>query len=170
MGLRFTLTEDNAHVLPAMLDLCDAEGVDKFYLSHLVYAGRGDKHRGEDTAHARTRAAMDLLIARAWAALQAGRPFEIVTGNNDTDAVYFLAWIASAVRRRKGRACAGASGGLGRQFQRSGCGQHRPAGKGSSRYLLVGLHGGVGEDRRLLSAFGPGMTRCWRRCGNGRGR
>ena len=52
VGLRFTITEDNATMLPAMLDLCDAEGVDKFYLSHLVYAGRGDKHRGEDTEHA----------------------------------------------------------------------------------------------------------------------
>ena len=55
VGLRFTITEDNAHQLPDMLDLCDQEGVDKFYLSHLVYAGRGDKHRGEDAAHARTR-------------------------------------------------------------------------------------------------------------------
>ena len=52
VGLRFTLTEDNAAQLPDMLDLCESEGVDKFYLSHLVYAGRGDKHRGEDAAHA----------------------------------------------------------------------------------------------------------------------
>jgi len=66
--------------------------VDKFYLSHLVYAGRGDKHRGEDTAHARTRRAMDVLIERAWGAVSSGRPLEVVTGNNDADAVYFLRW------------------------------------------------------------------------------
>jgi MoaA/NifB/PqqE/SkfB family radical SAM enzyme len=59
VGLRFTITEDNADMLPAMIDLCDAEGVDKFYLSHLVYAGRGNKNRGEDTERARTRKAMD---------------------------------------------------------------------------------------------------------------
>jgi heme d1 biosynthesis radical SAM protein NirJ len=94
VGLRFTITEDNAGQLPDMLDLCDAEGVDKFYLSHLVYAGRGDKHRGEDTAHARTRAAMDLLIDRAWSAVAEDRPLEIVTGNNDADAVYLLRWIS----------------------------------------------------------------------------
>ncbi|MDI3337608.1 heme d1 biosynthesis radical SAM protein NirJ [Defluviimonas aestuarii] len=94
VGLRFTITEDNAHTLPDMLDLCEAEGVDKFYLSHLVYAGRGDKHRGEDTAHARTRAAMDLLIERAWDAVENGRPLEVVTGNNDADAVWFLRWAA----------------------------------------------------------------------------
>ncbi len=92
VGLRFTITEDNAHTLPDMLDLCEAEGVDKFYLSHLVYAGRGDKHRGEDTAHARTRAAMDLLIDRAWTAVENSQPLEVVTGNNDADAVWFLRW------------------------------------------------------------------------------
>ena len=93
VGLRFTLTEDNAATLPAMLDLCDAEGVDKFYLSHLVYAGRGDKHRGEDAGHSHTRAAMDLLIERAWEGVTGGRRIEIVTGNNDADAVYFLRWV-----------------------------------------------------------------------------
>lgn len=92
VGLRFTLTKDNADTLPAMIDLCRAEGVDKFYLSHLVYAGRGDKNRGEDTVHDHTRAAMDLLMDRAWAAVQAGDAFEVVTGNNDADAVYFLQW------------------------------------------------------------------------------
>lgn len=93
VGLRFTLTEDNARTLPDMLDLCDAEGVDKFYLSHLVYAGRGDKNRGEDAAHHRTRSAMDLLIDRAWVAVAEDQPLEIVTGNNDADAVWFLRWV-----------------------------------------------------------------------------
>ena len=93
VGLRFTITEGNAHMLGAMMDLCDAEGVDKFYLSHLVYAGRGDKHRGEDTARTRTRHAMDQLIDRAWVAVAEDQPLEIVTGNNDADAVYFLNWV-----------------------------------------------------------------------------
>lgn len=94
VGLRFTLTEDNARQLPELLALADAEGVDKFYLSHLVYAGRGDKHRGADASWRRSREAMDLLVARAWEAAVAGEPLEIVTGNNDADAVYFLQWAA----------------------------------------------------------------------------
>jgi Fe-coproporphyrin III synthase len=93
VGLRYTITEQNGHHLGEMLDLCQAEGVDKFYLSHLVYAGRGDKHRGEDTEHSHTRIAMDLLIKRAWAAIQNGQDLEVVTGNNDADAVYFLQWV-----------------------------------------------------------------------------
>lgn len=92
VGLRFTLTEDNAEQLPELLALAEDEGVDKFYLSHLVYAGRGDKHRGADATWRRSREAMDLLIERAWSAAAAGSPLEIVTGNNDADAVYFLQW------------------------------------------------------------------------------
>ena len=120
VGVRFTLTRDNAHHLPEMLDLCDAEGVDKFYLSHLVYAGRGDKHRGEDTEHNHTRAAMDLLIERAWDAVTGDHPLEIVTGNNDADAVYFLNWVErnfDATQTRQVRdhleAWGGNSSGLG---------------------------------------------------------
>lgn len=92
VGLRFTITEANHQHLPDLLKLCDDEGVDKFYLSHLVYAGRGDKNRGEDAAHLRTRAALDLLLERAWAGVSQDRPLDIVTGNNDADAGYFLQW------------------------------------------------------------------------------
>jgi heme d1 biosynthesis radical SAM protein NirJ len=94
VGLRFTLTRDNAAQLPDLLQLCDDEGVDKFYLSHLVYAGRGDKNRGEDAVHSHTRAALDELIERAWIAAAEDLPLDIVTGNNDADAVYLLHWAA----------------------------------------------------------------------------
>ncbi len=93
VGLRFTLTEGNHQHLGDLLKLCDDEGVDKFYLSHLVYAGRGDKNRGEDPAHLRTRHALDLLLGRAWAGIESGHKLDIVTGNNDADAGYFLQWV-----------------------------------------------------------------------------
>ncbi|MGQ3488471.1 heme d1 biosynthesis radical SAM protein NirJ [Roseovarius pacificus] len=92
VGLRFTLTRDNAGQLSDLLQLCDDEGVDKFYLSHLVYAGRGDKNRGEDAVHDHTRAALDQLIDRAWVAAAEDMPLDIVTGNNDADAVYLMRW------------------------------------------------------------------------------
>ncbi len=38
VGIRFTLAQENAHDFPALLDLMEAEGIDKFYLSHLNYA------------------------------------------------------------------------------------------------------------------------------------
>ncbi|MFV0515357.1 MAG: heme d1 biosynthesis radical SAM protein NirJ [Jhaorihella sp.] len=120
VGLRFTLTEGNHQHLPDLLKLCDDEGVDKFYLSHLVYAGRGDKNRGEDAAHMRTRKALDLLLERAWEAVSGGSPLDIVTGNNDADAGYFLQWAQGrfdagkiANLRDHLRAWGGNSSGLG---------------------------------------------------------
>lgn len=95
VGLRFTMTTENALQLPELLDLAASEGVEKFYLSHLVYAGRGNKNRMDDTKRAVTRGGIDLLIERAWAAICNGDQLEIVTGNNDADAVYFLHWVES---------------------------------------------------------------------------
>ena len=59
VGVRFTMTEDNAAELPALLDLVEREGFHKFYLSHLVYAGRGNMNRGDDAMRQTTRDAMD---------------------------------------------------------------------------------------------------------------
>ncbi len=92
VGLRFTLTRDNARDLPDLLRLLDAEGIDKFYLSHLNYAGRGNTNRRDDAQHRITRAAMELLFDTCWDRIRRGVPKEFVTGNNDADGVYLLQW------------------------------------------------------------------------------
>lgn len=92
VGVRFTMTQENESHLEPLIDLCEAERFPKFYLSHLVYAGRGNKNRSRDAEWAQTRRAMDVLIARAETAIRDGRDLEIVTGNNDADAVYLLQW------------------------------------------------------------------------------
>lgn len=93
IGVRFTLTQDNAHDLPALLKLVEDEGIHKFYLSHLNYAGRGNKNRGHDAFLETTRKAMDLLFDTCWENLQRGLEKEFVTGNNDADGVYLLHWV-----------------------------------------------------------------------------
>lgn len=93
VGLRFTLTQDNYADFPAMLDLMEAEGVDKFYLSHLNYGGRGNRNRKDDAVYGMTRAVMDRLFETCLKRLEAGRPAEFVTGNNDADGVYLLHWV-----------------------------------------------------------------------------
>ncbi len=93
VGLRFTMTERNVESLPAMLDLLDREAIDKFYLSHLVYAGRGNRYRGDDAYHRTTRQSMDLIFERCWDYVKRGVDKEFVTGNNDADGVYFLLWV-----------------------------------------------------------------------------
>jgi heme d1 biosynthesis radical SAM protein NirJ len=92
VGLRFTLTQRNAVELPFMLALLDGEVIDKFYLSHLNYAGRGNINRRNDAALETTRRAMDLLFEACWRDLVRGLDREYVTGNNDADGVYLLHW------------------------------------------------------------------------------
>ncbi len=93
IGLRFTVTQDNEEELPQLLELMERERVDKFYLSHLNYAGRGNKNRRSDVIHAGTRRVMDLLFETAYRHAAAGRSSEFVSGNNDADGVYLLHWV-----------------------------------------------------------------------------
>ncbi|WNJ99558.1 heme d1 biosynthesis radical SAM protein NirJ [Thalassospiraceae bacterium LMO-JJ14] len=92
VGLRFTMTLDNAHQLPDLLHLIEDEDIDKFYLSHLNYAGRGNKNRGDDAHWDATRGAMDLMFETCLRLLREGNEKEFVTGNNDADGVYMLHW------------------------------------------------------------------------------
>ena len=95
VGIRFTMTRDNARELPRVLDLMEREGIAKFYLSHLNYAGRGNRNRTDDAYFGTTRAAMDLLFERALDCAERGDESEFVTGNNDADGVYLLHWARS---------------------------------------------------------------------------
>ena len=97
VGLRFTLTADNRQDLPPLLELMERERIDKFYLSHLNYAGRGNKNRRDDAHHRMTREAMELLFDTCWSQIQRGEPMEFVTGNNDADGVYLMQWAARHV-------------------------------------------------------------------------
>jgi heme d1 biosynthesis radical SAM protein NirJ len=101
VGTRFTLTEMNAQDLPPLLQLSDDEGLDKFYLSHLNYAGRGNTNRGRDAFLQTTRDAMDLLFDTCWDKLQRGEHKEFVTGNNDADGAYLLQWVRSRFPERE---------------------------------------------------------------------
>ena len=92
-GIRFTLTQDNAHDFDALLRLMDDEDIDKFYLSHLNYGGRGNRNRKDDAEFQLTRKVMDTLFEKCLSWEQQGLHREVVTGNNDADAVYFLHWV-----------------------------------------------------------------------------
>jgi Fe-coproporphyrin III synthase len=94
VGMRYTMTALNAHDLAPLLQLMHDEDIDKFYFSHLNYAGRGNIHRARDAQFAATRDALDRLYQTAWDAAAAGSPQDFVTGNNDADGAYLLQWVA----------------------------------------------------------------------------
>ncbi|NFV81015.1 radical SAM/SPASM domain-containing protein [Magnetospirillum aberrantis] len=100
VGLRTTLTSVNAALLPEMLGLCRKEGVRKFYLSHLNFAGRGKGNSTDAPSPRQSAWAVDQLIEYAWATAQDGTGVDIVTGNNDSDAVRLLDWTGRVLPER----------------------------------------------------------------------
>lgn len=92
-GLRMTLSRRNVDQLPAMIEVAQSAGVDRFYLSHLVYSGRGFKVAHEDLSRAEVRGALLLLFERAEELVVSGLGPRIVTGSNDSDGVLLLQWI-----------------------------------------------------------------------------
>jgi len=98
VGVRFTLTRDNAADFAPLLDLAEAERIPRFYFSHLNYAGRGNVNRKRDAGLPTARKAMDVLFARCWEHARRGLERDYVTGNNDADGVYFLHWARREVR------------------------------------------------------------------------
>jgi MoaA/NifB/PqqE/SkfB family radical SAM enzyme len=155
VGLRFTLTQDNAHDLPALLDLMEAERVDKFYLSHLNYSGRGNINRKTDAVFQTTRRAMDLIFDTAWRHIEAGRPREFVTGNNDADGAY----RCTAGAPRASRICAGFRA-MWRQRPASiseyRCSRQRPPGHALWDYSLGNVRSACSQIWQICP------TRCWR--------
>lgn len=97
VGMRVTLIRDNARELPELLAPMEEEGIERFHLSHLNFAGRGHANRAQDVDHEATRRVMDLLFDASWKGVQAGRRREFVTGNNDADGVYLLLWVRKRV-------------------------------------------------------------------------
>ena len=100
VGIRFTLTERNAADLDHLLGLMETESIDRFYLSHLNYGGRGNVNRGRDALHESTRHAMTRIFDACWAGIGAGRPREFTSGNNDADGVFLLQWAQARMPER----------------------------------------------------------------------
>ena len=118
---------------------CEREGFHKFYLSHLVYAGRGNKNRGDDAQlrdHARRhgpghRPRLGLGATRRWTwksspATTTPTPSISCTGR---------ARAAAAVRRLRAQLAA-----VGRQLLRRQRRQYRQSRQCPSRHDVVALH------------------------------
>ena len=107
VGLRFTLTQENYQQFGDILALIDEHDIDKFYLSHLNYGGRGKRHSKQDAWYQMTRDAMSRLFDHCRRGIEAGVEREYVTGNNDADGPFLLQWAkrnfpheAEALRQR----------------------------------------------------------------------
>jgi len=88
VGLRFTLTEANYASLPFIFRLTEREAIPRIYISHLVYSGRGRAlSRLPKELYLE---AMEHLLQKVFYYIENKVSIEVVTGNNDADAVLLL--------------------------------------------------------------------------------
>ena len=85
VGMRFTLSPQTSESLPFILDLAREIEVPKLYISHLVYAGRGTR-LGEVERREYAKK-VELIMDKAFEFYESGLEIDIVTGNNEADAV-----------------------------------------------------------------------------------
>ena len=89
-GIRFTINRLNYHTLPAILDIVEQEGIPRFCMYHLVYAGRGREMAELDTTPEQKRATIELLLKRTQDFHRRGIEVEVLTTDNHADGVYIL--------------------------------------------------------------------------------
>lgn len=96
-GLRMTLSQLNAGELWPLFAHATELGVDRFYVSHLLYSGRASRMGKDDLAPSESRRILEQLFARALAELAGTTGPDIVTGGNDSDGPLFLAFVRGAL-------------------------------------------------------------------------
>ncbi len=89
-GIRFTITNETKESFYAIFELAEEIGVDKIYISHLVYSGRGLDNLKIDISKEERREFVDFIIDKAFEYIEEGRDIDIVTGNMEMDAIVFL--------------------------------------------------------------------------------
>ena len=89
-GIRFTITEETKGSFYDIFDLAETIGVDKIYISHLVYSGRGLENLKIDISKEERREFVEFIIDKAFEYYDSGRKIDIVTGNMEMDAILFL--------------------------------------------------------------------------------
>ncbi|WP_457605776.1 radical SAM protein [Nitratifractor sp.] len=89
-GIRFTITSETKGSFYDIFALAEEIGVDKIYISHLVYSGRGLENLRIDITPEERREFVEFIIDKAFEYHDVGRKIDIVTGNMEMDAILFL--------------------------------------------------------------------------------
>ncbi len=89
-GIRFTITKETQSSFYKMFELCEELNVNKLYISHLVYSGRGEDNLEIDISKGQRREYVDFIIDKAFDYYENNSDIEIVTGNMEMDAIMLL--------------------------------------------------------------------------------
>ncbi|MFK5881295.1 MAG: radical SAM protein [Sulfurospirillum sp.] len=89
-GIRFTITNETKESFYSIFELAEEIGVDKIYISHLVYSGRGLDNLKIDISKEERREFVEFTINKAFEYIKDERNIDVVTGNMEMDAIIFL--------------------------------------------------------------------------------
>jgi len=89
-GIRFTITKETQDSFYAMFDLCEELNVDKLYISHLVYSGRGEENLEIDISKEQRREYVEFIIDKAFEYYKDNSKIDLVTGNMEMDSILLL--------------------------------------------------------------------------------
>ncbi|WP_281950744.1 radical SAM/SPASM domain-containing protein [Nitrosophilus kaiyonis] len=90
VGIRFTITKETKESLMHIFDLAESKNIDKVYISHLVYSGRGLDNLKMDLNKEERVKAVNYIIDKAFEYYDKNIDIDIVTGNMEMDAILFL--------------------------------------------------------------------------------
>lgn len=90
VGIRFTITKETKNSFYQMFELCEKLNVNKLYISHLVYSGRGKENLDIDISKEERREYVNYIIDKAFEYYEKGKDIDIVTGNMEMDAILLL--------------------------------------------------------------------------------
>lgn len=89
-GIRFTLTKETENSFYDIFKLSEDLNINKIYISHLVYSGRGEENLNIDISKEKRKEYVEFMINKAFEYYQSGIDIDIVTGNMEMDAILLL--------------------------------------------------------------------------------
>ena len=92
-GIRITVTSYNADQVMPLMELAIRHHIPRFYLSHLVYGGRGEAYSKYDMDKNNNKKLMKALFDKAVEHIENEIPLSIVTGGNDADGVFLYLYV-----------------------------------------------------------------------------
>ena len=92
-GVRMTLSQTNRSHLDPLLDMAKSEDLSRFYISHLVYSGRGKGYARHDLTPERSAELMNDLFEKAFELARRDERLKIVTGGNDVDGALLYKFV-----------------------------------------------------------------------------
>lgn len=102
VGIRFTITKETKNSLKHIFNLAEEKNIDKVYISHLVYSGRGLDNLKMDLTKEERIKAVNYIIDKAFEYYENNRDIDIVTGNMEMDAILFLNRFSKKYPDKKG--------------------------------------------------------------------